>query len=221
MSCLSTTEMHKCISVIEFNKYVDQTDWIHFNKYVDGTYCQALGIMGEIEKQTVLSRDLVCIRDAERSKLQNNVRSLVSKECIRCRNHTEKELSSLERGQSVFPGEFFLIYFGGIITLLCGQGRNSYCNYKEQQWQTYCRTALWFKCIRLLSVSEMWVIGKRTDPKSSHLLSPWTRPPPLPTPLPSGNHHSVVCVHECQFDVPPIHEVTWFLAFLNGLFHFT
>lgn len=58
-----------------------------------------------------------------------------------------------------------------------------------------------------------------TDPKSNHLLSPWTRPPPPPTPFPSGNHHSVACVHEFQFDIPHISEVIWFLAFLTELFH--
>lgn len=102
ISCLASiknAQMHFS-NWIHFNKYVDQTAWIHFNKYVDGTYCQALGILEVIEKQSVPSRDLVCIRDTERSKLQNDVRSLVIKECIWYRKHTVKELSSLSRERS-------------------------------------------------------------------------------------------------------------------------
>ena len=42
-----------------------------------------------------------------------------------------------------------------------------------------------------------------------------SRPPAstVPHPLPSGNHHTAVCVHEYQFYTPPVSEIIWFLAF--------
>lgn len=36
--------------------------WIYFNKYVGQTQFQALGIPGWTEKQSVLSRNLICMR---------------------------------------------------------------------------------------------------------------------------------------------------------------
>ena len=36
-------------------------------------------------------------------------------------------------------------------------------------------------------------------------------------PLPSGNHQTVVCVYECQFYVPHMSEIIWFLAFSDQL----
>ena len=37
------------------------------------------------------------------------------------------------------------------------------------------------------------------------------------TSLPSGIHHTVVCVSEFQFYSPQMSEIIWFLAFSNGL----
>ena len=56
--------------------------------------------------------------------------------------------------------------------------------------------------------------------KPNHPPSPWIRPPlpfTAPRPLPSGNHHTVVCVYECQFYIPHESEIIWFLAFSNWL----
>ena len=54
--------------------------------------------------------------------------------------------------------------------------------------------------------------------KPNHPPSPWIRPPlpfTAPRPLPSGNHHTVVCVYECQFYIPHMNEIIWFLVFAD------
>ena len=43
-------------------------------------------------------------------------------------------------------------------------------------------------------------------------------PLPLhPYSLPSGNHHTALCAHECQFYIPSMSAITWFLAFSDLL----
>ena len=51
--------------------------------------------------------------------------------------------------------------------------------------------------------------------RSNNILSPYIRPllPPIPHPLPSGNHHIAVFVHEFQFSIPHMSEIIWLLAF--------
>ena len=38
-----------------------------------------------------------------------------------------------------------------------------------------------------------------------------------PSPFPSSNHHTVVCVYESQFYIPHRSEIIWFVAFSDSL----
>ena len=63
-------------------------------------------------------------------------------------------------------------------------------------------------------ILDLYIALCAHHPQSNDLLSPYIRhlPPPTFYPLPSGNHHIAVCVHELQFYIPHMSEVFWFLA---------
>ena len=61
-------------------------------------------------------------------------------------------------------------------------------------------------------IDDQYTVLCAHHPKSNHLLSSYIWPPlPFTTshPLPSGKHHTVLCVYESQFYIPHISEKSY------------
>ena len=78
--------------------------------------------------------------------------------------------------------------------------------------------------VYITMIHDLYIALCAYHPKSNHLLSPYIWPPlPCTTPyhLPSGSHHTVVCVSEFQFYIPHMSEIICFVAFSDWLISFS